>query len=152
MCLITRQKKAIILKEDLIVYKLGYVQPRNGKTNFLSILQSYEYALGHLHETVICHTSRTNLCVQIWDCLSLPEGIQRKANLFGKNGLLLPEFISIGKGFHWATRCNRFRFNFMNHYRRIIVECLVPAGSQVYYDDSGLGVSNQIILTKIVEL
>lgn len=152
MCLVTRQKKPIILEEDLVVYKQGRLEKTcSGKLVFVSGIQGYGYAFDRLYETGIRQTARRKSCVAVFDeivasNLLNTDNVYAFSQLFDKFNLLRPEFISISHGFHWALSKERYDNRQPMYGRMNIVACVVPAGSQVYFDDSGLGVSNQIII------
>ena len=51
MCLITKQQKSIVLKEDLIVYKT--LVRTSEENTFCSVLHNFWYRLGELNKTKI---------------------------------------------------------------------------------------------------
>ena len=60
-------------------------------------------------------------------------------------------YISYGEGFHFFVNKERVESNKKEllENKLVCVECVVPKGSRVYYDETGLGVSNRIILNKL---
>lgn len=130
MCLLTRQKKPIILKEDKIVYKLL----RASRT---AIYQDFSYDLNKLYKTDICESSD----ISAYDEIAMKR---YKFNFYG----LKPGVISISEGFHAFTSIERIKKNFVPYS---IFKCTIPAGSEFYKDATGLCVSNQIIINELIE-
>jgi hypothetical protein len=139
MCLITKQKEPIILTEPLIVYKVmndysGQIKPA------YHCVGGFQYKINKLNTTKIA-PSELNMYFDhnvgyeydLNDIDSLPDQLE-KLKIF-----------AYGAGFHFAT--NTDRLNNCN-YSECMYECIIPAGSEVYYDKTGLGITNQIIVTK----
>lgn len=135
MCLITRQKKAKILKKDLIVYKcLNQREDGTFNSYFQSDfvwLKNYLYQISYLNPIL-----RTNNFEN--------HGIWYYADSMANNkyrGISQTYYITYG--FHACLtrkRCNQLKYN------SIIKEFLIPKGSKVFYDATGLIVSNQMML------
>jgi len=151
MCLITKQKEPIVLEKDMVVYKLGgkVVVYKIGEvattiTGSVEIMrtvhQAHEYILGELNTTEIRCTERDRETASLYDNKAL---LHYHSALF-KNGYLLSHFISIGPGFHWATTVERILAGISGE--EDIYKCIVPAGSQVYFDETHLGVSDKLIV------
>ena len=146
MCLITTQKKPIILKGNLVVYKSGIICAISPKViGFQSGHKCYKYAFDYKYETAVGKTPRYVALINFYDRQSKNMLVKKHGHLFDDSMMLLPKFICIGKGFHWATTAERYPAPTIPRTTDI-VKCIVPAGSQVYFDESGLGVSNQIII------
>lgn len=135
MCLITKQNKPIILKEDLIVYKL--VRKWNSNKHYYSLNENFPYTFNELYKTTIEESTT-------WVFNDL---ISQKYY----NYLIIKErFFCFGQGFHfYLTRKRAGLYQYgdsKGSYRHIMVKCLIPKGSKVIYDETGLGVSDQIII------
>ena len=151
MCLITKQKEPIVLEKDMVVYKLGrkvvvykigeVATTSTGSVEIMrTVHQVHEYILGELNTTEIRCTERDRETASLYDNKAL---LHYHSNLF-KNGYLLSHFISIGPGFHWATTVERILAGISGE--EDIYKCIVPAGSQVYFDETHLGVSDKLIV------
>jgi len=150
MCLITKQTTPTILNEDLIVYKeLKYIEGE-----IYSNCEDFPYELNKLYQTEIKKT--TDLCYN-------DHIVEQYYNLTGFSLLGLKEeykkqhLKSYGKGFHFYNSIERLNLSnepFKNDvlvYQQVTVKCTIPKGSKVYFDDTELGVANQIILDEIVD-
>ena len=137
MCLITEQKKAMRTKEDMIVWKV-----MNGVE---SPYQGFVYEQGILYKTNI-KKDYENPC---W-----ADEISRKAYV-GVGDLVIsnaPEtswkeagYVSIGEGFHSCISEER-ALTLKDFFTENIRSFLIPAGSLIYKDRTGLVVSNQIMM------
>lgn len=134
MCLIT-DKQPEVLTEDLETYKLVY---KDTKVNsFSAIHYPFEYKTNVLYSTTI----ETSTRLSPFDDISLRDYEQN----FG-----ITNDCFYGKGFHSALSEQRLieLEIYLDFSNTIIVKCLIPKGSVVIYDRTGLLVSNQI---KILE-
>ena len=134
MCLITEQKEAIILTEDLIVYKLFLVD-ENGKLS--AIYQDFIYERNRLYKTTLtfCEGNK-NPCFDTEAAMYLESNyVSWYERPLRDNGL-----IAVIEGFHSAETSRRLRDGYDT------IKCLIPAGSEVFYDKTGLIVSNQIMV------
>ena len=139
MCLITNQINPIILKEDRIVYKkLKCID------NILySPFNYFEWELNILYETKIKKTNNYSY----FDS----EDLKHIIKITGKLDMLdlktfikKANFISLGEGFH----------SFDSYFRAMssrtcgisLYKCIIPKGSEIYYNPSNLVVSNKIII------
>lgn len=136
MCLLTRQDKPIILREDKLVWKI--LTDNNDRAN--SIWCIYQYILGEINQTEI------DLSIDV-NAFDEPQRIK----YLNEDYKLLDGVKSIGSGFHSFTNieeCNR-SFNRFTKYSSLpykIYECIIPAGSEYYEDETYLCVSNNIII------
>lgn len=140
MCLVTEQEKPETIKKDLIVYKSLTVTE---KGRLMSAMYEFRYELNVLYKAKI-----TSDCV--FDYFA--DGIaSRKYDLLGRSSDVLKEklkhFNHIHEGFHSMESVKRAKGIWMETK---IFECLIPKGSKVYKDATGLIVSNQIIIVKQV--
>ena len=129
MCLITEQKRVKILRKDLTVYKRfydgGVLRPWS-----LSYRDKFVYTVGVVHKQPLCVN-----------------------NIYGGHHDLLAQnayhsaryenFTNVHDGFHSALKLKRL--GVCQHYY-IDYVCVIPKGSKVFKDKTGLIVSNQIIL------
>ena len=128
MCLVTEQKKPIITKKDMIVWKV--VVMRNGKAN--SPFNSCVWRKNVLRKVKF----------KITDEEMYTDGTARieYESLYNEN-----KTISIRRGFHFCftkKRCS----SMMRWGNKMEVKFLIPAGSEIYKDKTGLGVTNQIMM------
>lgn len=145
MCLITEKTKPVKIRKDKIVYKeLDKVDDET----FRSTSQFFLYTLGECFKTDFNILSASHddaiSCDDITDEVygSLPD--RREA----------PEecehLICITKGFHSVKTIKRMS-DWTSFHPAVIVECIIPKGSLVYEDSTGLLASNMIIINKIVK-
>jgi len=131
MCLITKQKEAIILTEDLIVYK-------SFRANLWALYQNFKYERNKLYKTGLTFDKGSHVpCfdVQNANYLCRVYGDDWYDNSLEKLGL-----IGVIEGFHSARTKHRLSS------AHIIYECVIPAGSEVFFDETCLVVSNQIMI------
>ena len=136
MCLITEQKKAIRTKEDMIVWKIVCVQ---GNHRVISPYHDFEWEEGRLYKTRLAVSKKP---------IAYDRVVQGEYNIlpFQVGEKYLKDYLpdlglkAIGEGFHAFT----------DEYRadcyRTIRQFLIPAGSLIYKDKTGLIVSNQIMM------
>ena len=152
MCLITKQSKPTILTEDMVVYKSLYIKTTyflNLKFKFLQkqkILSIYYKNIWKLHclyKTNITETYSSDE-LRFYDICAYDTYIN---NICTINQL--PQLIyngtlhSYSTGFHTADTAERAK-----EIGYSVFKCIIPAGSEIYKDDSGLIVSNQLILVE----
>lgn len=134
MCLITNQQEPKIAQEDITVYKnlfkIGNV--------FQSIFNKFEWKLGELYRTKIEESPD-------WCSYDDTDNNYLNANYNGWTRRSHEELKCFGSGFHSAKK-GRLR----TYGSEILVECTIPKGSEYYEDFTGLYVSNQIIINKVV--
>ena len=136
MCLVTNQKKAKILKEDLTVYKI--VVNRNGKI-YAWMYDDYQYEVNKLYKQSM---SVDNIPGSVMD-----EWVYYAYNIKTKNWKnskfkKYRNLNHIHEGFHSSLTIERLG----NVNETAIYRCVIPKGSEVFKDKTGLIVSNQIIL------
>lgn len=153
MCLPTKQQRPIKIKKDLTVYKL--VKISSNKKLVRSEMQNFLYEIGIKYESEISISKRVLI---LYD--------DKLINAMGFDGILPMEkeeiaerenwsFIDIG--FHSALKPSRFEdgLEYWKNYpvdvKAAVAECTVPKGSLIYKGPTGLIVSNQIIINKILE-
>lgn len=144
MCLITTQKEPKILTEDRIVYKL--MKPfENG---VISPYHYQEYKFGELYKTQMQLDDDTTNFDNV-DGQAIDEFLE---GTWRVDAVEEGKIIIIGAGFHSASTLERLLQTIEEGFveQDIIVECTIPAGSEYFEGFTGLLVSNQIIINKIV--
>lgn len=135
MCLLTYQKEPIILKEDKVVWKIL-------KKNLRSQHENFKYILEKLYKTEIVFTDS----VYIYDD---EQEIYRAAFRVRKPGV-----VSISEGFHSFYSEGYIDIILARHVEYLgwcKFKAIIPAGSEYYEDETGLCVSNQIIIVEKVD-
>lgn len=129
MCLITTQKEPLIAKKAMTVYKaLSY--------DLLSPYTYYQYIPHILYETEIKNSSE-------WSCYDNVD-MDYLNEKYGKawSAGQVKKLKCIGAGFHSALTKERLRGEVGEH----LYECVIPSGSSYFLDETGLCVSNRIII------
>jgi hypothetical protein len=132
MCLILRRDEiSSIAEEDIIVYKL---MCEANSVTVKSPYLHYEYIFNKLYKTIIKETD--DFCyfdtIDEYYYQNLNEDVELK---------------SLSEGFHSALTINRLlNINGTTDYP--IYKCIIPKGSVYFKDETGLIISNQIIITK----
>ena len=141
MCLITQQKKPTLVKKDKIVFKLL-------RQDLKPIMQSFKppYILGELNHVDMKSSDDTD-AFDTKETNSIRElGFNRRRRIESQ-----PDWTIIGQGFHASLTKKRLleipRFYTQGY---IIVRCMIPKGSKMYKSATGLTVSNQLIVQKVV--
>ena len=140
MCLITEQKIAKILKEDLTVYKTLQIVRGN---NLKSMKHEFYWDIGRLYK-------------QPLKVDNIPDTMADKIvddHYFKDGGFCTAAryLTNVHDGFHFYCSKERMGKSCWHGWGEIVrVECTVPKGSRVYFDETGLGVANQIIINKII--
>jgi hypothetical protein len=142
MCLITQQKEPTILTEDLTVYKDCI---RVNIFTAKAVLQNFVYTRGKTEETVMEYEKGFvfpfDLVVSsFYAKYDKPEYEESESE----------SLISVNVGFHFALYPGRFekKHPFLATQ---LAEFFVPKGSKVYFDETGLGVSDKIKFVNWVE-
>lgn len=147
MCLITKQKEPIILKEDLKVYKLlGYEIEPGVYNAWNPALTKTRYSEGQTYKSDIKESEPGSEAIfdgKAAEVVGLDD--------YGRMSDFMHEtdYIAYGPGRHFATTLKRLQpLNLFT--KNPVAECTIPAGAEVYYDKSGLGVTNIIRIDKIL--
>lgn len=153
MCLITEQQEPIILKEDLIVYKLLEVSMSGSLHSWFF---SKRWELGELYEVDIEESTDHG-----WhDAEVLKVYTGYKFSSMGSNSnavTLIDEFINsigtkykcFGPGFHSCTTIERAQMT--KYSKDSLFEAVIPKGSEVYFDKSGLVISNKLMIKREIK-
>ena len=129
MCLVTRQRKPKILKKDLKVYKLL-------KEGNFSPFNSFRWNKTNLYKTMFCIQKGNGKDMCFADGKS-------KDKYFS-----LSQCTEISEGFHACVtmeRAEELKIG-VSWIICTINEFLIPKGSEVYYDCTGLVVANQMMM------
>ena len=128
MCLITRQKKAKVLTKDLIAYKMLRVE--DSKIGSLCFPKTWE--INKVEKTDFTFVKK-----------------RREYNFNDTEAMNkyyhLSNTICIAQGFHASLTKYRI-IDFSADERAEVFKVKIPAGSKVYYDCTGLIVSDTMIL------
>jgi len=141
MCLVTKQKEPIILTEDLLTYKYMNFNRASDALRPMYIGCEHTYKLHTLHKVKMMPLPFISsfFDTEVVDKY-LPERTDNQSEVWTEmmddKGL-----IGIGPGFHSALR-SRSMF-WMSESTKVY--CKIPKGSEVFFDETGLVVSNQII-------
>jgi hypothetical protein len=135
MCLITEQKKPIKIREDMTVYKNFRFGENKESFKPWNYIFKYSYKLNNLHAEEMTYDN----CFQSWT-----DGITAEKYHDAKR----EEYTHVHKGFHSASTYKR-----AGDLAQVgcIIKCIIPKGSLIFKDKTGLMVSNQIILKEIVK-
>ena len=135
MCLITEQKRVKILKEDLTVYKIIYDSP----WGLQAYIKRFYYKIGVVYEQKlgVDNIPDSYYGEEVVNVYNLDS------SLFGSEHLT-----HVHEGFHFTTNPKRIKGHCS--FSKKVYECTVPKGSHVYFDKTGLGVSNQIKIVRVL--
>lgn len=143
MCLITNQKEPEILKEDLIVYKVLH-------ENLGSPIQRFKYSKNTLYENEIEESKYPSFAD------NESQNFYNKRDLSMQKMLEIHDLKAFGKGFHSVTTEKR-ALNYKNQIYTIdpkynVFSCIIPKGSEIYRDATGLIISNKLIIKERISL
>ena len=142
MCLLTYQKEPIILKEDKVVWK---VMKEEIAGKILAWFNNFYYTLNKLCKQPI----NIGDTVEAFDD---PQFEMYIDEIDLKTYILKENVISIDKGFHAFTdKVLARKYAPIGSTNRFLYKCIIPAGSEYYEDETGLCVSNQIIIVEKVD-
>ena len=131
MCLITEQKRAKRIKEDMIVYKILTL---DGSVLRSKYMWNFIYEIGKEYKTKITKQPYNNHI--LFDTYVSSHYFYEAIN---ENYLYAVE-----KGFHSCLQKERAAFHKIKDDK--VFKCIVPKGSLVFKDATGLIVSNRIII------
>ena len=142
MCLLTYQKEPIILKEDKVVWK---VMKEEIAGKILAWFNNFYYTLNKLCKQPI----NIGDTVEAFDD---PQFEMYIDEIDLKTYILKENVISIDKGFHAFTdKVLARKYAPIGSTNKFLYKCIIPAGSEYYEDETGLCVSNQIIIVEKVD-
>ena len=134
MCLVTKQKRVKVLKEDLVVYKL--LEERNNELSAWMYCFIYEIGVLYVQEMKVDNDSDSYHDDEVSEAYNFTQAEFQTATM---------DMTHVHEGFHFATSENR-----LIDYEAVLCECIVPKGSRVYFDKTGLGVANQIKIVRVL--
>jgi hypothetical protein len=134
MCLVTKQKKATITKRDIFVYKAVRIEMYGERETVHSPYYNHSWGREVLFTTELGISRKLIQTCDFYDSTAYSNYIEYEEN---ENPLTL-----ISHGFHFAFSKKRLV------EEPEVRKFLIPKGSSVFKDNSGLGVSNQIMLIK----
>lgn len=129
MCLQTTWKRPMTARKNMTVYKLVEITNR-------IILSPYKYFIYELNKTYSADMEEVDDNYSYFDRLAGDELDKLKSK-----GIL---FISIGSGFHSATKKERLERLLFDE--AVIMKAIIPKGAKYYKGISDLIVSNKIKL------
>jgi hypothetical protein len=142
MCLVTEQLEPIILEEDKIVYKaVELIITPSPDEYVMSAYQRFRYKLGKLYSAVIAHEPKSEKIYVRYYSDEQEIYYERKPS---------KTLVTISTGFHGFINLETAEY-YLEEGLEVIVECTYPKGSEYYEDATGLCVSNQIIINKIIK-
>lgn len=159
MCLIIpHEQQPVVLTEDMTVYKKVSYNPYNqGRehrpevvTHVYGHFQPFSYKLGERYTTAILPTK---------DFIPFDmEELEHIKEKYHKDGWWDSNLTSYGPGFHSCKVQGRLLKNELSDDAKAksltdlcIVECTIPAGSTIYTSETGLVVSDNIVVNRILE-
>jgi len=147
MCLITRRRELSIAEEDIIVWKVL-------RYDLKSHIEFFRYEEDVLYETEIKELSKDTV-IRAYDEISSKylnkhyEGWSKRFLVEGDAIITYDggreDLIYIGEGFH--SSLSRERLGKVESYLRLR-KFVIPKGSLYYEDETGLMVSNRIMMLK----
>ena len=148
MCLITKQKEPIILKKDLKVWKV--VNEGEGEKDVRSLSFYFRYKLNKQYNQHLLMDNHPETYAD--DIVSEHYKFHKPSNTFNQ---VASKMTNVHQGFHFYKTLKRLNRAYHKERRKqnyyVVIKCTIPKGSEVFYDETGLGVANQIIINKIRE-
>ena len=142
MCLIVRKGTVSqILENDLIVFK----ELSLATGSLRSMYNGFVYNPGKLYKTNIAKSAIfAPYDEQVFNNV---DSILHEFGINWGSDKVLSILESYGPGFHFATTVERLS---LSGKLGVTCKCIIPAGSEVIFDETGLGVTDQIIVTMII--
>lgn len=140
MCLIVRKETEItVLEKDLVVFK----KVRIFSNDIRAIHFPKKYIITRLNEEIF---------LKFVDVKEAIFANQKATNYyeyhFGENWKESNKLKAIQEGYHFYTDIHDVSSSLFSVW--FIAECTIPAGSQICFDETGLGVASNIIINKIL--
>ena len=157
MCLITEQQTPIILQEDKIVWKtleFEYPTPSSVEEieHFMTALLpssyyfDFKWERGKLYKAEIQPVCLLSGDIFPFDTIVTKAYSKRGSGLEVVEAARNRELYAYGQGFHFFVNKERA----YDSCSLMIWQCTIPAGTEVIYDKSGLGICSQIRLDKLI--
>lgn len=139
MCLITKQVLPFVAEEDIVVYKELYVDG----DGFRSVHEGYVYKKGKLCRKV---TLRPNDGEYPCYADTISQNFYSLINV-GLNKMITQGRVSaFSRGYHSYLTVGRGLSEKWDN--TVMVECIIPKGTEYVLDETGLCVSSQIIINE----
>jgi hypothetical protein len=138
MCLITKQKRVKIAKEDIKCYK--NLAETTDPNTVQSIHYDFTWTMGKVE--------KTKLKKVFQKIIGADPIVTDKYDTHRSDEEILKEFTAIGPGFHACLTIERARQNADAETSRF--EAVIPNGSRYYVDSTGLIVANQMMIKGLV--
>jgi hypothetical protein len=156
MCLFTKQKTPTITDADMIVYKCVEVRIYPGDhedfdADVFSLIQGFPYVFGKLYSTEIKKSKNDYAYndVTVKNHYKLDDiAYKNISDISDENRLKAVRENGIevySDGFHFFIN-NDHRTAVRCYDVGKFVKCTIPAGSEIYFDETGLGITNQLII------
>jgi len=144
MCLVTYQKKPVVATEDIVCFKIVRHCCDLLTTDFYSYYYKFKWYIGKLYITELSFvTGLDYYSCNFYDAIS-DDFYNDKHRLS-----FLERLVEVSDGFHAMLDFNRAN---LENDNRILAECLIPKGSLIFTDATGLIVSNQMIMLGEVKI
>lgn len=145
MCLITKKKRSKVLKKDIIGYKIL----KENLSPFYRGGDSYE--INKLYQTKLKQSKTPFPADEIVELKYNINNICKHAYR-GYNNIMYKEtgLKVIGQGFHFCTTIERILSKEGVSESASIYSVIIPKGSKVYFDETNMGVADQIIIHDII--
>lgn len=134
MCLITEQLRPIKIRKDLTVFKV-VTKEINGFSPWNEYYE-FDYRLNTLYTESI-------------GADNIPDSYADQIVIENYPYWRSEELTHVHSGFHSALTIDRIS-NFCGWENTVRVKCIIPKGSLIYKDKTGLIVSNKIILKEVL--
>ncbi len=148
MCLILKKTKPSMANEDMICYKI--LEQQQGI--LLSPFYHHLYKLNVLNPVIIIQECE-DLCSYSTEDTDYLNEKYPEWN-YNKESFQYHDLMSIGQGYHSISTLESAEAELIisihNSISPVIVECTIPKGSFYYVGPTGLMVSDQIIVNKII--
>jgi hypothetical protein len=138
MCLITKQKRVKIAKEDIKCYK-NLAETADSNT-VRSIHYDFTWAMGKVEKTKLKRVFQK--------IIGADTVATDKYDVSRPDEEILKEFTAIGPGFHACLTIKRARQNANGGTYQF--EAIIPKGSRYYMDSTGLIVADQMMIKGMV--
>jgi len=140
---VTSQIKAILTDEDIVCYKIVkesgiYSSVLSNKYPYSSLYNNFLWELGKVNYTKLEISIR-----DLSSCKFYDSRARWGQEISGDRN-----FVQVSCGFHAALTYYRLSNNYSIIRDELIVECLIPKGSLIFKDTTGLIVSDQMIMVK----
>lgn len=143
MCLITNQKTPLITEEDIKVYKVI-----NSNYNpFYFSRGNFTYKLGELNETTIQESDD-------WTAFDDDDDAWIDKLVDSHSRANHPDLKCFGQGYHSCFNLDYLKKTIEQYWKNdrsvLLVECIIPKGSEYYKNPLDIYISNKLIVVKPV--